>query len=131
MRCDAMHAHTHHALPWLAPSLRSDAPPPPGQRRELSALRMRGELSGQTCRDGHSGTDEDAPPPAVPREVQLFKTRSKSDIHHPVLSSKGYCSASLSHCSLRSQPPRVPLYAAVFSEAPSSIGTALTSPRGR
>ena len=58
-------------------------------------------------------------------------TRSQSDMHHRELHRKRYCSASLSHCSLRSQPTRVPLYASDFAEALSSIGTAVTSTCGR
>jgi hypothetical protein len=51
----------------------------------------------------------------VPREVQLFKTPSQSDIQHPMLTKIKSCSASKSRCSLRSQPPRAPCDVSVFS----------------
>lgn len=100
-------------------------------RRSRRLFAVRGELSGETRRGGHSGTDEDDPPPAVPREVQLFKTPSQSDIQHPVLTKSKSCSASKSHCSLRSQPPRAPCDVSVFSDLDRHRGHNSQAPRGR
>ena len=67
---------------------------------------------------------------------QLFKTStppslSQSDLQHPMLTKRKYCSATLSHCSLRSQPPRAPYDASVFSDLDRHRGHNSQAPRGR